>query len=421
MDKFARVEIIPPSEAKSRPPAEICFIWNYLNWGGAQMYFLAIIKRALGSRNALVLLPEGSPADLLEFIVQAGGRYEFLRNSLDRRPTKTPVSKIRRQFFRIRSEFEIFWRVRKLNFRSTAIHIELAPWQSWLLILALRCLSAKVFVTVHNPLPSVSLFRRTLWRSRLCIVSRLSGVRLIASNRFTKERMAEWLAPQMIRKMPVAYTAVDPELIQAALENDAMLDVLSNRFGLRDGKKNILCVGQFVDRKGRWIFLECAAILLRRFPELRFVWLMPEAADNDTAAKIESYRLGPAFLPILSSEIGRDRVSILTFMRLADVFALPSFVEGLPIALLEAMALAIPSVSTQVYAIPEAINHEKTGLLVQPGDPHQLAEAICHYLENPEFARKIGQAGRDFVLRNFDERVAADIVLRTYEEEFANG
>jgi glycosyltransferase involved in cell wall biosynthesis len=108
-------------------------------------------------------------------------------------------------------------------------------------------------------------------------------------------------------------------------------------------------------------------------------------------------------------------------MRVADIFALPSYVEGLPIALLEAMALGIPSVSTEVYAIPEAIHPEKTGLLIKPGDPQQLADAIRRYLENPEFASKIGQAGRNFVLSAFDERDAADIVLRTYEEEFANG
>lgn len=385
------------------------------------MYFLAIMKRSAGQRELYVLLPEGSSSDLLAFISQAGGKFEFLRYSLDHKQPKSLFDKIRRQFYRIRSEIEIFLRVRKLNLRSTAIHIELAPWQSWLLIFALRCLSAKVFVTIHNSLPNVSIFRRAIWRGRLRIISKLSGVRLFASNEFTKEQMAKWLGAKMIQKMPVTYTAVDPELIDSALANNSLLESLRDKFGLRDEKANILCVGQFIDRKGRWIFLEAAAILLRQFPNLRFIWLMPEPFDQETEARVAAFGLQSSFLPVLSSEVGRDRLSVLTFMRVADIFALPSYVEGLPIALLEAMALGIPSVSTEVYAIPEAIHPGKTGLLIKPGDPLQLADAIRRYLDNPEFAGKVGQAARDFVIRAFDERNAADIVLRTYEEEFANG
>lgn len=421
MPDFNREGANSVQNSDTRPPGAICFIWNYLNWGGAQVYFLAIMKRSVGQRELHVLLPEGSSPDLLAFISQAGGKFEFLRYSLDAKQPNSLFGKIRRQFYRIRSEIEIFLRVRKLNVRSTAIHIELAPWQSWVLIFALRCVSAKVFVTVHNSLPNVSLFRRAIWRSRLWLISQLSGVRLFASNKFTKEQMAEWLSAKMIRKMPVTYTAVDPELIDSALANNALLESLRDKFGLRDKKTNILCVGQFINRKGRWVFLESAAILLRQFPDLRFLWLMPEPFDQETAARVATFGLQSAFLPVLSSDVGRDRLSILTFMRVADIFALPSYVEGLPIALLEAMALGIPSVSTEVYAIPEAIHPEKTGLLIKPGDPQQLADAIRRYLENPEFASEIAQAGRNFVLRAFDERDAADIVLRTYEEEFANG
>ena len=67
--------------------------------------------------------------------------------------------------------------------------------------------------------------------------------------------------------------------------------------------------------------------------------------------------------------------------RRADLFVLPSFAEGVPVVLMEAMAQEIPVISTRITGIPELIEHEKTGLLVTPGNAGELAEATT---EHPE-------------------------------------
>lgn len=72
-------------------------------------------------------------------------------------------------------------------------------------------------------------------------------------------------------------------------------------------------------------------------------------------------------------KIGSTRLDILRFFRIAGIFALSSFVEGLPIALLEGMALGIPSISTRINGIPEAIKHMETGILIEAGDSGWLA------------------------------------------------
>jgi len=406
---------------QSLQPKNIYFIWNYTNWGGAQIYFLAIMKRAGSVRKVKVLLPVNSSPDLISFIEQSGGEIDFLNYHLI---SETPVSlsgKIKRQIRRILSEIEIFSAVFRRDRRNSVFHIELAPWQSWVLILFLRIINTKLFITIHNPLPEASIFRNFLWRFRLAIVSRLSGVRFFPSNHFTKSEMAKWMSPKAIEKMRVTYTAVDPDLINIALENNTQLDEMRLKFGLDDGRKNILCVGQFIDRKGRWFFLEAASILHESFPDLRFIWLMPSYPSSSDQKKIESFGLGSSFMPVISSDVGRERISILTFMRVADIFALPSFVEGLPIALLEAMALCIPCISTSVYAIPEAVIDNKTGLLVSPGNAQELAESISKLLSDKHLAERIAGSGREFVINNFDERKSADLVLQTYEEEFLNG
>src|SRR5207248_1164577 len=84
-----------------------------------------------------------------------------------------------------------------------------------------------------------------------------------------------------------------------------------------------------------------------------------------------------------------------------DVFCLPSEMEGLPLVVLEAMAQGKPVVATAVGGTPELVVHGETGLLVQPGDVEALAAALAQLLADPEQARRMGEAGRERVQREF--------------------
>jgi glycosyltransferase involved in cell wall biosynthesis len=117
-----------------------------------------------------------------------------------------------------------------------------------------------------------------------------------------------------------------------------------------------------------------------------------------------------------SPTVGKERVDVLSFFRIADVFTLPSYVEGLPIALLEAMALQRPSISTNVYAIPEAVKHLETGILIEAGDADALAEWILKLRDDPDLRARLAAAGREFVTTNFDERDAAATAIAEYKE-----
>jgi glycosyltransferase involved in cell wall biosynthesis len=121
---------------------------------------------------------------------------------------------------------------------------------------------------------------------------------------------------------------------------------------------------------------------------------------------------------VLQAEIGSSRGEILRFYRTGDVFALPSLIEGLPISLLEAMAMGLPSISTNINGIPEAIMHEETGLLVEPGDVDSLVDAILRTKREPELSRRLAEAGRSHVLSSFDEREAARTAVAEYKGAF---
>jgi glycosyltransferase involved in cell wall biosynthesis len=98
-------------------------------------------------------------------------------------------------------------------------------------------------------------------------------------------------------------------------------------------------------------------------------------------------------------------------LRRADVVMLLSRREGLPMALLEAMAAGVPVVATRVGGVPEVVTHGLTGLLVEPGCPDQAATAVARLIVDGQLAHRLGRAGRQHVTSRFSlERVAAQYV-----------
>lgn len=99
-----------------------------------------------------------------------------------------------------------------------------------------------------------------------------------------------------------------------------------------------------------------------------------------------------------------------------DIFVLPSLSEGIPMALLEAMAASLAVVASRVGGIPEIIEDGFQGFLVEPMDVDSLAERCRRLIESPEIARKMGEQARKRVERDFSATVMADRVALVYKE-----
>ena len=105
------------------------------------------------------------------------------------------------------------------------------------------------------------------------------------------------------------------------------------------------------------------------------------------------------------------RRDVPEILRAAEILAMPSSREGLPIVLLEAMAAALPVVVTRVGGIPEVVTEEKTGLFVSQ-DPASIASALRRLLSDPDLARLLGRQARRLIEERYDIRTVA----RRYEE-----
>jgi glycosyltransferase involved in cell wall biosynthesis len=100
----------------------------------------------------------------------------------------------------------------------------------------------------------------------------------------------------------------------------------------------------------------------------------------------------------------------------ASLFVLPSVTEGLPITVLEAMACGLPVVATRVGGTPEAVAEGQSGLLVEPGEPEQLARALLKVWSDVELAKQMGIAGHRRVEEHFDVRTMVSKYESLYQD-----
>lgn len=99
----------------------------------------------------------------------------------------------------------------------------------------------------------------------------------------------------------------------------------------------------------------------------------------------------------------------------SDAFVLPSYYEGMPTSLMEAMACGLPCIATCVGGIPELIENEINGLLISPGNCMEFANAISKIYKDKEYSSKLGGNAEEFIGRNYDWDLIAEKILNLYK------
>lgn len=176
-------------------------------------------------------------------------------------------------------------------------------------------------------------------------------------------------------------------------------------------------IGRLTRKKGTEVLMAAAAKLLPQFPGLHILVIGgqlptdPEPIQAQLLAQIQHLGL-------------RDHVTLTGYrtdtpelLGLLDLFTLPSFShEGLPRSILEAMAMALPVVTTDIRGCREAVVAGQTGLIVPPQDSDALATALATLLADPALGRNYGQAGRQRLLTTYDEQQVFQRLEAVYRE-----
>jgi glycosyltransferase involved in cell wall biosynthesis len=180
--------------------------------------------------------------------------------------------------------------------------------------------------------------------------------------------------------------------------------------GLDENTPVVLSVGRLSEEKGHSVLLNALPALLSRFPDLELLIAGEGSLRSRLEGLVEKLQLG-RHVRFLGA-----RSDVPEIFATADVFVLSSLWEGLPMALLEAMASGLPCVATRVGGIPQAMRDGVEGLVVPPNDAEALADALATCLENRELAGRLGQRARARVESEFSARRMASDYARLYEE-----
>ncbi len=171
----------------------------------------------------------------------------------------------------------------------------------------------------------------------------------------------------------------------------------------------ILFLGNLCERKGVWDLIlamqnvesACLNFVGGEEDAGIFLKLEQQIKENNLTDKIKL--LGPQF--------GDAKIA---FLQKADIFVLPSYAEGLPISLLEAMAYALPVIVTPVGGIPVAVTDQQEGIIVNAGQVEELTNALNRLISDRGLADKMGTAARKRCEQNFGVEVAVDKLLNIY-------
>lgn len=191
------------------------------------------------------------------------------------------------------------------------------------------------------------------------------------------------------------------------------------QYGIPEGVKVVGFVGRFTIEKGFVSFLKASREIVSRFKDVRFLIIGGVDADKKDAVS-----------PSLSQELGvaeycrfvglQPNAGLPGLYALMDVLVLPSNREGLPRCVIEAAAMGVPAVVTDVKGNREVVEHGRNGLLVPFGDIDALAGAILDVVTDTTKARAMGEEGRRIARERFDEQVVFKKVMREYSRLLAD-
>lgn len=261
-------------------------------------------------------------------------------------------------------------------------------------------LNLPVIVTrrVDFPVSRNGFSRRKYVSSRITFIAISRGVRDVLA--------AGGVPPQRIH---LVHSGID--LSRYPYREGPRDEEAAARWGIRPNEALILNVAALVDHKDHRTLIRAAAILRELLPA---PWKILIAGSGELEGEIRQ-SLADFYLT--------DRVQLLGYVedltslyRAADVFVLSSHLEGLCTSILDAMSAGVPVVATRTGGVPEAVEHEMTGLLVPPRQPAELARALARVLRDPTLRSTLAQAARQKVAREFSAEAMIEGTLNVYRK-----
>lgn len=222
---------------------------------------------------------------------------------------------------------------------------------------------------------------------------------VVCISNFARSQTMQHSSPLHWGKLEVARLGVDPSF-------DAVARTAANTAPF-----SVLCVGRLTPAKGQHLLLEAIARLRDSGEKVQLVLV----GDGPDRASLEAVSRKLHLEEIVTFRGALNQDEVKSAYSDCDAFVLPSFAEGIPVVLMEAMSFGLPCVSSRVAGIPELITDGETGFLTAPSDVDDLVARLRLLIRDPSLRRRLGSKGRARVSEAYNLEkniVTLDAILR---------
>jgi len=261
----------------------------------------------------------------------------------------------------------------------THLHIHFAGSVATVGRIVARAFGVSYSITVHGP---EEFYDETL--SHLELKVRQAKF-VVCISHFCKSQIMRWLDAEAWSRLEVSRLGIDAALFPPRIHENTTAPI------------EIVCTGRLIIGKGQRLLIEACTRLLQQGHRLHLT-IIGDGPDRSGLANLVD-RLGVQqhvhFAGATTPEATRN------YLAQADIFSLPTFAEGIPVALMEAMACQLPCLTTYIAGIPELITDGVDGLLVPAASIDDLTNAIERLVLDPALRQRIGEAARARIQRQY--------------------
>jgi glycosyltransferase involved in cell wall biosynthesis len=186
------------------------------------------------------------------------------------------------------------------------------------------------------------------------------------------------------------------------------IEELRRELNITKGKHVISCAGRLTAQKGIEDLIDAVVLLDRN--DLVIVISGDGPLAPVLRAKVRDYSLDSMF------RFAGFRDDVWKIFRMSELVVIPSIYEGLPLVLLEAMAAGKPTVASRVYGLADTVMDGETGILVEPGSPGQIADAVAKLIDEPEVRINMGSKARELFEERYTVNEFSNSMLELYRE-----
>jgi len=181
------------------------------------------------------------------------------------------------------------------------------------------------------------------------------------------------------------------------LHNAVPVEAAAHVHATNGGPVRVVYLGHFLKLKGIYDLVEAIPKIRAQAPDIKFL-----LCGLHQVEQVRELCQRRGAMPVIERLGPISFAERWTVLRNADIFVLPSYEEGLPVTVLEAMAVGLPIIATPVGGIPQVVKDEVNGFLIQPGDIEALVERVLRLAKDPALRQRMGKSNQARITEEFD-------------------